>query len=342
MAALFDRRFLITGATGFVGACLARRLVREGAEVHLLVRQDSDRWRIQDILPRVKEHLADLRDRERLREVVRGVRPHVILHCAAYGGYHFQQDATTIIETNFLGTINLVDALSGVAYDCFVNTGSSSEYGHKTQPMSEGDILEPLAAYGVAKAASTLFCQAKARAEGLPIVTLRLFSPYGCYEEPTRLVPYAIQCCLSGKDPELSSGEFVRDFVYVGDVVDAYLVAAAAPPSPGEIVNIGSGEQHSVRTVVERIIALSSASVRPRWGKQAPRVFDTTFWVADISKAKALWGWAPSTSLDEGLARTIAWQRKQARSNVPTRAVPAGAEKPQGATSNAARGHVKK
>jgi len=328
MAGLSDKRFLVTGASGFVGACLARRLVRHGADVHVFTRPTSTTWRLENILPRLKTHPVDLRQREQVREAVHHIKPHVIFHCAAYGTYHFQQDTSAVTETNFLGTLNLLEALSGTTYDCLVNTGSSSEYGPKSRPMSEADLLEPTTPYGVAKAAATLFCQAKARAERLPIVTFRLFSVYGCYEEPTRLVPYVISSCLSRRNPELSSGHFTRDFVYVGDVVDAYMTAAAAATlPPGEIINIGSGQQQSVQSVVDRVIALTGASVRPQWGKEQPRTFDTATWIADAAKAKSLLGWSAKTSLDEGLSRTIEWHRRRQDPGVSARPAPAGSTK---------------
>ncbi|GFP42774.1 hypothetical protein HKBW3C_01898 [Candidatus Hakubella thermalkaliphila] len=304
-----DKPLLVTGATGFIGACLTRRLVKEGAEVHILTRQHSNKWRIHDIIHDVWEHHVDLRESKRLQKIISEIKPKVIFHCATYGGYPFQQETDKIVETNIIGTVNLVNALSAIDYECFINTGSSSEYGLKSKPMSEDDLLEALTAYGASKAAATLFCQAVARSTQRPIITLRLFSPYGPYEEPTRLIPYVIKCCLSGENPQLTSGEQTRDFVFIEDVIDLYLRVAASPPHPGEIVNVGSGNQWSVREVVEKIMALCGAKVQPLWGATPSRPFETTVWVADISKAKAILNWVPQTSLDEGLSRTITWHR---------------------------------
>ena len=302
-----DRRFLVTGATGFIGATLTRRLVREGAEVHVLVRASSDLWRLEGMLDSIQLHQVDLRDADRLRDAVAQIKPTIIYHCAAFGGYPDQTDAELMLETNLRGTLNLLRALTDHPYECLVNTGSSSEYGLKTAPMREDDRLEPVSFYGVTKVSATLACQATARATGRPIVTLRPFSPFGPYEEPTRLIPTVIMSCLLEKDPELTSGDQVRDFIFVEDVVDCFLRLAETRLPPGEIINVGGGRQHTVREVVERIIALCGASVSPKWGTIPKRPHEATTWVADISKAKTLLHWQPSTNLDEGLQKTIAW-----------------------------------
>jgi nucleoside-diphosphate-sugar epimerase len=299
--------FLITGATGFIGANLARRLIKEDAEVHILTRKQSNRWRLQDILQKVQEHQVDLRDYERLFKVVQATRPKFIFHCTTYGGYPFQREENKIIETNILGTINLLKALSDIDYRYFVNTGSSSEYGIKSKPMSEEDLLEPISAYGVSKAAITLFCQAMATREKRPIVTLRLFSPYGPYEEATRLIPTVIISCLRDKSLRLSSPQGLRDFNFVEDVVDAYLKVIETPNIAGEIFNIGCGEQHSVGEVVNKIVELIGNKVRPEWGSVPKRAIEPNVWQADITKAKNVLKWKPKYSLEKGLAKTIKW-----------------------------------
>ena len=299
--------FLITGATGFIGANLTRHLVKKDVEVHILTRRESNRWRINSILNKVWEHRVDLRDYEPLRKVILKIKPRVIFHCATYGGYPLQREEDKILETNILGTINLLKALSDIDYRCFVNTGSSSEYGIKSRPMSEEDLLEPVSTYGASKAAATLFCQALAKREKRPIVTLRLFSPYGPYEEPTRLIPTVIVSCLKNENPRLSSPYGMRDFNFVEDIVDAYLKVIEMSNMAGEIFNIGCGEQHSVGEVVDTIIKLSGREVKPLWGSVPSRPNEPRLWQADISKAKGLLGWHPRYSLRQGLGKTIEW-----------------------------------
>lgn len=304
------KRVLITGATGFIGANLVREFLRKGAEIYIFTRTTSNKWRVGNILKEIHEYCVDLLDYERLKRVILDIRPEIIFHTAVYGGYPFQKDVNKIIQTSVMGTINLVNACSKIEFDILINTGTSSEYGLKNSPMSETDLLEPNSNYGVAKASATLFCQAKARSEKLPIVTLRLFSPYGYYEEPTRLIPSVIISCLTGKNPKLLSPKAVRDFVFVEDVMDAYIRVVKAENIDkirGEIFNISYGEQHSVGEVVNKMIKLTGNKVKPIWGSVSQRPNEPNIWQANITKAKNVLKWEPKYSLDEGLSKTLRW-----------------------------------
>jgi nucleoside-diphosphate-sugar epimerase len=302
-----SKTVLVTGATGFVGSCLTHGLVNEDCDIHIIKREQSNTWRIKDILSRVVAHNVDLIDGSSLEKLIRNIKPEIIFHTATYGGYPFQKNVNKVIQTNIVGTVNLVNACSKAGFNIFVNTGSSSEYGLKSKPMGETDLLEPNNNYGVAKASATLFCQAKARSEGLPIVTLRLFSPYGYYEEATRLVPSVIISCLTGKNPKVSSPEPVRDFVFIEDVLGAYIKVANVPSIGGEIFNIGYGRQHSVGEVVNKIIESTERKASPEWGGISKRTSEPTIWQADISKAKDILKWEPRYNLEQGLNKTVKW-----------------------------------
>lgn len=300
-------KVLVTGATGFVGACVTRRLVEAGYEVHLFTRKESDRWRIADLLDRVREHDVNLRDRSSVEKTVNDISPRIICHLATYGGFASQQESTAIYEVNFLGTVNLLRACKQKGFDLFINTGSSSEYGIKSQPMRESDLLEPIGDYGVSKAAATLFCSAEARENNLPVVTLRLFSPFGPWDDPKRLIPFVIKSFLRGEVPKLSTPASVRDYIFIDDVVDTYLRLIANPPVHGAIFNIGSGQQSSIGEVVKQIAALIGPDAAPQWGSASPQRKEPTCWVADREKAEKLLDWRPRTSLQEGLKTTVHW-----------------------------------
>ena len=303
------RRFLVTGAAGFVGAVLCRRLLREGGEVHVILKPSSPTWRLDDVRTDLRIHAGDLRDEAGTAALLAAVRPEVVYHLATHGAYPFQTDADGIIQANILGTWNLLKALSPLDYQVFVNTGSSSEYGFKQFAMRENDLLEPNSYYSVAKCAQTLLCQHVARQENRAITTFRLFSTYGPFEEPSRLVPTLVRRCLAGEDLSRVAPDTARDFVYVDDVVDAYLRIDALAKLQGEILNIGTGVQRTVREVVELVLRHTGSSVRCGWGEMPSRIWDTSTWVADCTKARRLLGWDPVTSLSDGLAQTVAWAR---------------------------------
>ncbi|HMV49382.1 MAG TPA: NAD-dependent epimerase/dehydratase family protein [Blastocatellia bacterium] len=304
------KRVIVTGATGFVGANLVRRLVRDGHQVHLFVRQGFAPWRIAEIRAEVRLHQVDLCDAEALFSVVRDIRPDWIFHLATHGAYSSQTDLRQIIGTNILGTIHLVEACLKVGFEAFVNTGSSSEYGFKDHAPSERDWLEPNSYYAVGKASATLFCRFTAQSRGVHLPTLRLYSVYGPYEEPTRLMPALIVRGLRGELPPLVNPKIARDYVYVDDVCEAYLLAATqTEQEPGAVYNIGSGVQTSLAEVVAAARRLMAISAEPQWGTMPDRQWDTTVWVADNRQALSRLNWTPKYSFESGLSRMLDWFR---------------------------------
>ncbi|MFH2138265.1 MAG: NAD-dependent epimerase/dehydratase family protein [Candidatus Omnitrophota bacterium] len=303
-----SKRILITGATGFVGSNITRYFFDNKSEVGVLYPEGDNTWRINDILDEVSVFAADLRDKEQLHKVISEFKPQIIIHAAIYGGFVYQKDTDRIMKTNFQGTVNLLDACSQIDYELFINTGSSSEYGTKSLPMKEDDLLEPVTDYAISKSAATLYAQALNRRENKPIVTLRLFSPFGYYDESTRLMPSVILSCLQGDDPKVSAPKYVRDFVFIEDVISAYVKAIKNKDKiKGEIFNVGSGKEHSIGEVVDKIIVISKSGVNAQWGQTPNSRFEPEVWQADISKAHRLLGWEPKYSLEQGIEKTIDW-----------------------------------
>jgi nucleoside-diphosphate-sugar epimerase len=310
MASLKGKKVLVTGATGFIGANLVRMALKEGCEVHIITRTESNRWRIDDISTYIIDYNTDLLDYKNLDYVISSIKPDIIYHTATYGGRPNQKDTIGIIQTNLIGTINMIKACKKSGFDLFVNTGSSSEYGIKGKSMHEEALLEPVNDYGVSKSAATQYCQAIAKNEQLPIVTLRLFSPYGSYEESARLIPSVILSCLRKKKPRISSPNFVRDFVHIKDVLEAYAKLAKVPQLSGDVFNIGSGKQCTIGEVANKIIELLGHCVELETGKAQGWPNEPEKWEADISKANDILGWKPKYDLENGLAETIRWFEK--------------------------------
>jgi nucleoside-diphosphate-sugar epimerase len=308
-----DCRFLITGAAGFVGANLCRRLVQGGHEVHIVVKPTTRMWRIQDILGRLHVHRVDLTDAVSVDAVVNAVRPTIVYHLATHGAYPHQSEAEQILRTNVLGLWNLIRACSRGPCELLVNTGSSSEYGSKLCAMRETDRLDPSSFYGVAKAAQSLLCRHVGRTGTRAIVTLRLFSVYGPYEEPGRLIPNLMLAALDRTPIDMVSPDTARDFVYVDDVVDLYLEIEKLKGVGGEILNVGTGQQTDLRQLVATQAAVGGESIQARWETLRPRAWDTPIWVADISRLRRLMGRVPRTGVEEGLSRTLAWFRENHR-----------------------------
>ncbi|MEM9542576.1 MAG: NAD-dependent epimerase/dehydratase family protein [Cyanobacteria bacterium P01_E01_bin.42] len=303
---------LITGGTGFIGANLTRRLLLQGHEIHLLVRPNYKSWRIKDIKPDLRLHAVNLEDEEALNQRISRIKPERIFHLAVHGAYSSQNNLRAMIDTNIIGTVNLLQACLKTDFDVFVNTGSSSEYGYKDYPPSEIEWLEPNSYYAITKASATLFCRYIAKNQNLRIPTLRLYSVYGSYEESTRLMPTLIERGLQGKLPPLVNPKIARDYVYIDDVVEAYLLAAMMNTNElGAVFNVGTGIQTTLRDVVEIARKVLKIPAKPQWGTMPDRHWDTTVWVADNRKIKEELGWSPYYSFEEGFQEMVNWYKQQ-------------------------------
>lgn len=302
------KRIILTGASGFVGANLAENLINGGHEVHLLLRDGFKPWRLEHILPHARVHLINLLDRDKLNNTLAAIRPDWIFHLAAFGAYSWQNDYTEAINTNYLSTVNLLEAGLKTGFEVFINTSSSSEYGIKDHAPTEDEFLEPNSYYAATKAASTLFCRYTAQHTQTPIFTLRLYSVYGPYEEPKRLIPALIINGLKGTLPPLVHPEVARDFIFSEDVCSAYLfIADSAGSLPvGSVYNVGTGLQTSLREVVSITRDIFSISDEPVWGTMGNRSWDTDVWVANNTKLLQA-GWTPIYDFRAGYLKTIEW-----------------------------------
>ncbi len=299
-------RALVTGAAGFVGAVLVRRLASHGHDVHALVRPGSDVWRLQGLDARV--HEVDLAEEPAVSDLVDRILPEWIFHLAAHGAYPSQSDFRAMVRTNVLGTIHLVESCLRCGFDALVNTGSSSEYGFTDHAPSEDEEPRPSSDYAVTKLTATLYCRAAAARSGLSIPTLRLYSVYGPYEEPSRFVPRLAVRGLGKELPPLVSPDVARDFVFVDDVVEAYVAAARRRrPEPGAIYNVGTGRQTTIREAVDVARRALSIDSIPEWGTMPNRAWDTSVWVADPTKIERELGFKPRTSFEDGFSRTVRW-----------------------------------
>ncbi len=308
------KRVLITGASGFVGANLARRMLKDGHKVCLLLRNQSDTWRLDDLIDEFETVRLDMLDYNQVSNTVSFFKPELIFHLAVSGAYSWQTDWNEIVDTNLRSTINLVEACAKVGFDCFVNTGSSSEYGFYDHAPQENEPVEPNSYYAITKAAGTMTCRHVASRDSLKIPTLRLYSVYGPYEDPRRLMPTLIKKGLAGELPPLVDPSIARDYVYIDDVVEAYLsVCKTNLEEHGAVFNVGTGVQTSIEEIVSIARKELKIEAEPSWGSMENRVWDSSIWVANNEKIKSSLDWTPVNSVAQGFHKFCLWVRENER-----------------------------
>jgi len=300
------RKVFLTGGAGMVGAALAGRLVRDGHEVWLLLREGSNRIRLQALEGRVRVVHGDVRDSVSVQAAVERSDPGVVYHLASTPFNPPIASHRAHIETIVMGMLNVLEAVRGRPEVRVIATGSGAEYGSGSR-LREDQTLQPGTVFGAAKAAAGLLVQTYGRVYGMRTVWLRLFTPYGPWERPQRLVPHTILSALNGQDVTLTGGSQQRDFIYLEDAVEALVLSAETPLPPGAVFNIGSGVGTPVRELVERLLQLMGSPARPLLGAVSTRPDEIMEISADITSAREQLGWEPRTSLTEGLSKSIAW-----------------------------------
>jgi len=307
-------RILVTGATGFIGSHLTKRLVKKNFEVGIVKRRSSDIRRIKDLIDKVKVYNLDLEDTESVINTISHFRPQVIFHLAAhYAVEHSLQELSSMTKTNVLGVINLLEASRKFGIELFVNTSSCFVYKESKDKLKESDPLNPLNLYALTKIYTEQACTFYVEKYGLRVVTFRLFPPYGPFDHLRRLIPYTIKSFLEGREPRMTTGKQKWDFVYVDDVVEAYLriLFVYNLIKTHEIFNIGTGEAISIREIVLRIKEIMNTELEPKWNAIPHRKNEVWFMCADIKKIETFLKWKPRIHiLDEGLKLTIEWYKR--------------------------------
>lgn len=302
------RNVFVTGASGFVGANLVRTLLKKNYIVHILQRTASLPWRLQNIADQIIIHTGDLTSFDSVKSAVQKAQPNYIFHLAAYGAYHYQTEMDKIVQVNVNGTKNLLEATRDIPYSCFINTGSSSEYGYKKKAMKETDFCDPVSYYAATKLGVTHLCKVFAKQHNKPVATFRLFSVYGPFEEPTRFVPVIMKNLILQKPIQVTPGKQRRDFIYIDDVTKAYLQAMKLGGKlQGEIFNLGTGVEYTNDEIVKKLFSVTNRKTIVDKGAYPKRTWDATHWKADISHTEKNLNWKPIYTIDNGLKTTYSW-----------------------------------
>lgn len=302
------KSIVVTGAGGFIGSAIVRRLVTLGARVHAVVRPCGNQSRLAEIVNGITLHEADITDQSKMESILSKSTPEGVFHLAAVSQrFGSIPSVDALIDTNIRATIKLMDAI--VAPTFFVNTDTFAAVGAKQTPLREDDIFEPTELYGVSRIPATLYGGVLGRTSGKPIVTVRVFTPYGPFVQKGKLPYEVITRALSNTDINLTRPEVVRDFIHIDDLVELYLRAGIhAHEYPGHVFNGGGGKAVTLEEFACLIREETHSESVIRWSSTAIS-YDSERSEADLTKVRDLLKWQPSTPLREGVRGTIEWFR---------------------------------
>jgi polyisoprenyl-phosphate glycosyltransferase len=291
----------VYGASGFIGANLFKDIFSVRKDCFALTHDAQKAWRLKLLdVPASNIVHCDIVSNYSVQEVFNSYKPKIIFNLAAYGAYSKQKNVTLTYETNVIGTVNLLENLTSDMV--YIHAGSSSEYGFNCTTPKETDKLEPNSHYSVSKVSAAYTIQFYAQVHEKNAVNLRLYSIYGDWEEPDRLIPRLIENVRQGKLPNFVSPEISRDFVYMADCVEAFMDAALkmSPEIRGKSYNIASGVKTTIGDLVEVCRKEFGIKEEPSWGTMQNRSWDLAEWYGDPTEAKM--------PLNQGLRLYSDWQ----------------------------------
>lgn len=306
----YDRkRVLITGANGFIGSHILERMIEYNAELSIILRESSDLWRIEDYLGSVNVYYADIRDLDDVSNCIRKIKPEIIFHMAAYGVDARKNNIYEAIDTNIIGTVNLLHAIGKIGCEKFVNTGTSMQYGNKEGFIDEESNYTPNNIYGSTKAASTILAHQIANEMDIDITTIIPFGVFGEKEGSHKFFPQVILSVLNNKEVKLTPCMQQRDYCYVENIVDGFIMAAETGKTRNMILNIGSGVTLPLKYYVELIIKEMNMEAKVNYGALEYRKNDLWNPKVNIDRIKKVLGWYPKISLEEGIKMTVGWYK---------------------------------
>lgn len=304
---------LVTGAGGFIGSHLTEELVRNGADVTAFVRYNSrNDWGLleelpEDIVRNLEVISGDLKDADVVRRACRNKE--IVFHLGALIAIPYSYvNPRDAVETNVLGTLNVLIGARESGVERLIHTSTSEVYGTAVYtPIDEKHPLQGQSPYSASKIGADKIAESFYTSYQLPVVTVRPFNTYGPRQSARAVIPTIITQALSGDVIRIGSLTPKRDFTYVKDTARGFLLAPESKDAVGEVVNLGAGKEISIGELIEKISALMGKEyeVVQDEARMRPDASEVMELLAGTRKAGELFGWAPETSLDDGLRATI-------------------------------------
>jgi NAD dependent epimerase/dehydratase len=311
-----DKRVLVTGAGGFIGSHLTERLIQLGAQTRAFVRYSSTgSWGWLDQSP-VKDDvevvLGDIRDHDIVEQALKDVD--IVFHLAALIAIPYSYHAPlSYVRTNVEGTLNVLQGAQRAGSEMVIHTSTSEVYGTaRTVPIDENHPLQGQSPYSATKIGADKIAESFHLSFGLPVVTVRPFNTFGPRQSARAVIPTIITQALSGSEIRLGNLEPTRDLNFVADTVEGFIKAAETPQAVGEVINLGSGREISIRDLAALILKLMNkdVAITLEGARVRPENSEVDRLCADSRKGQSILGWKPKYTLEEGLAATIEWIRE--------------------------------
>jgi UDP-glucose 4-epimerase len=302
-------RCLVTGASGFLGACLVQKLLERQHEVTILLRPNSCPVRLQGCLERVSILYGSLEDLSELEAELQQKPVDAVFHLAWSGVTGEFRNSTEPAIQNLIGSLRLWDLLRKNSCSVFIGVGSQAEYGPQAIALAENLPTSPQTVYGASKLALGVLLKQLCSSTGMRFTWMRLLSAYGPGDDERHMVPSLINALLHGEKPALTAGEQIWDYLYVDDAATA--LCAVLENKASGIFNLGSGQPCVLRDFVTLLRDSINPALPLGFGETPYRPDQVMYLEADISRLTAATGWKPTTSLAEGIRKTVEWYRNQ-------------------------------
>ncbi len=272
------KKILIVGGTGFIGYHLAKKSLKKGWKVTSISTKRPKQLRY---LKKVKYIFCDITKKNSLKKSIRKNFNYVV----NLGGYVDHSNRKKTLGSHYKGCKNLTEIFLKKRPKAFIQMGSSGEYGALRSPQKENSKCSPKSIYGQAKLLASKYLISIAREKNFPVTILRLYQAYGPKQDFNRLIPIVIKACIKNKKFPCSSGEQLRDFLYIDDVVDAILKSLKCEKARGQIINIGTAKPQKVKNVINLIKKILKGG-HPQFGKIKFRKDEILKIYPNIKKAK--------------------------------------------------------
>ena len=310
MLNLKDKRILVTGGAGFIGSEVVSQLIKKNAIVTVLDNFSSGK---KQYLPKNNKKLkiikGDITDEKIVKRAVKDQES--VIHLAALpfipDSFYYPAD---FFNVNTTGSVNLLwKSIQSNSVDRFIHISTSEVYGSaQFVPMDENHPTAPHSTYAVSKLAGDRVAFTLHKENGFPVVIIRPFNSYGPKYTQPYIIPEIMNQLLNGtKELMLGNVDATRDFTYVSDTADAIIRSLSSKKAVGEIINVGSGNEISIRDLALKISKIAKIKTKIRYDESRERPYDVNRLISNNKKAKTILDWTPKITMDQGLKKIFQW-----------------------------------